>query len=130
MPISLETETRRSQLRRAKRAQRERLRQAGLAPSQAIVPQRLGIMLRECAKHQPLLARLQSWLELEIVEVAAWPQLTLLCWGRHEAWITGADALAIYERNWRFVDPDQLTPAEAALVAGLTERHGRGAFLG
>jgi hypothetical protein len=65
-----------------------------------------------------------------MIEVAAWPQLSLLCWGRHEPWISGADALATYERNWRFVAPEALTDAERALLHGLVERHGSGVFNG
>ncbi|MCC6196442.1 MAG: hypothetical protein IT518_18475 [Burkholderiales bacterium] len=67
---------------------------------------------------------------MEAIEVSAWPQLQLLCWGRHDQWISGADALAIYERNWRFVQPEALTAEETDLIRGLVDRHGGGVFNG
>jgi hypothetical protein len=74
--------------------------------------------------------QLRAWLTLEAIEVAAWPQLSPLCWGRHDQWISGADALATYGRNWRFVAQDMLTAAEENLIRGLVERHSKGAFNG
>lgn len=123
-------ETRRRQLRLAKRAQRSRQRQDGLVPCQVVVPKALAAPLREVAKRPDLTEQLRAWLALETIEVAAWPQLQLLCWGRHDRWISGADALAIYERNWRFAATDNLTAAEIGLIRGLAERHGKGVFNG
>lgn len=123
-------EKRRLQLRLAKREQRLRQRREGLVPCQVVVPKSLAASLREVAKRPDLTEQLRAWLTLEAIEVAAWPQLSLLCWGRHDQWISGADALATYERNWRFVAPDRLTAAEENLIRGLVERHGKGAFNG
>ena len=126
----LTLDKRRLQLRLAKREQRLRQRQEGLVPCQVVVPKALAASLREVAKRPDLTEQLRTWLTLEAIEVAAWPQLCLLCWGRHDQWISGADALATYERNWRFVAPDMLTAAEETLIRGLVERHGKGAFNG
>ena len=123
-------ENRRRQLRLAKREQRSRQRQDGLVPCQIVVPKALATSLREVAKRPDLTEQLRRWLALEAIEVAAWPQLSLLCWGRHDQWIAGADALATYERNWRFVTREALTAAEENLIRGLVERHGKGVFNG
>ena len=123
-------EKRRRQLRLAKRAQRSRQRQGGLVPCQVVVPMALAAPLREVAKRPDLTEALRAWLSLEAIEIAAWPQLQLLCWGRHDEWVSGADALAIYERNWRFATPGNLTAAEAELIRGLVKRHGNGVFNG
>jgi hypothetical protein len=83
-------------------------------------------LLREAAKRPDVMDRLRTWLAHEVVEIAAWPQLRELCWSRHDRWISGADALAIYERNWRFVSQESLTEAEARLIRDLAGRHGHG----
>ena len=123
-------EKRLRQLREAKRKQRSRQDQAGLVPCQVVVPRELAAPLREVARRPDLVEQPRAWLALEAIEVAAWPQLDHLCWGRHDRWISGADALATYERNWRFVAPEALTAAEAELIRGLVERHGKGVFNG
>jgi transcriptional regulator with XRE-family HTH domain len=64
------------------------------------------------------------------VRLADYPQLKALAWqtpGVEE--LTPAEALALYERNWRHVDPSRLTPNERALVRGLVERLGGGRLL-
>ena len=44
------------------------------------------------------------------VRVENYAQLRDLCWNRPaDTVLDGRDALAIYERNWRFVDRDALT---------------------
>ena len=132
MPTALQRATsanlakRREQLRRAKRDQRGRQRDAGLALCQLAVPRRIGELLREAAKHADVLHRLEPWLELEVVDITNWPQLQLLCWNRHERWIAGAEALALYERNWRFITPAELSPEEALFIERLAQRHGSG----
>jgi len=119
-------EKRRVQLRTAKREQRLRQRREGFVACQVVVPQALGKQLLEAAKRADVLTRLRAWLLPEIVEIVAWPQLQLLCWGRHDQWLSGADALAIYERNWRFIDQEALTAEERQLIHDLAARHGNG----
>jgi len=119
-------ERRRKQLRAAKREQRSRQKRRGLVPCQVVVPRVVAELLREAAKRPDVMDRLRTWLAPEVVEIAAWPQLRELCWSRHDRWISGADALAIYERNWRFVSQVSLTEAEARLIRDLAGRHGNG----
>ena len=62
---------------------------------------------------------------------ADFPGLRALAWNRDPLRaIPAAEAFALYERNWRHVDQTAFTAAERQLVARLTERFGRGAFLG
>lgn len=61
------------------------------------------------------------------VAVARYPQLHSLAWSRPPgAVLDGADALALYERNWRFIDAAALDPDERALIAALVARYGNG----
>ncbi|MFT6659172.1 hypothetical protein [Maritalea sp.] len=64
------------------------------------------------------------------VEIKDYPQLRQICWNRHDnAVVDGADALALYERNWRFVDQDAITRREKALVKLLADKFGNGCLL-
>lgn len=63
------------------------------------------------------------------VRLAEYPQLASLSWHRQGEALSEEEALALYERNWRHVDPSQLEPAERALIARLVQRHGKGALL-
>jgi hypothetical protein len=40
--------------------------------------------------------------------------------------LDGADALAIYERNWRFIVPEELTVEERQLLETLVADYGSG----
>lgn len=61
------------------------------------------------------------------VRVNEYPQLKELCWNRPaNALLEGADALAIYERNWRFVAPEELTAQEQEMLDNLVARYGNG----
>ncbi len=64
------------------------------------------------------------------VRVNQYPQLRRLCWNRpDDAVVDGETALALYERNWRFVDRDAITPREQKLLNRLVAVHGNGHFL-
>ncbi len=64
------------------------------------------------------------------VTVNQYPQLCLLCWNRpDDAVVDGETALALYERNWRFVDRDALTRHEHLLLDRLVAEYGNGHFL-
>lgn len=66
----------------------------------------------------------------EQIVPADYPELKQLVWSRNAARpISGEEALEFYERNWRFIDQDQLTPQEAALIRRLAERYGNGHLL-
>lgn len=56
-----------------------------------------------------------------------YPQLRDLCWNRpDDTVLDGADALAIYERNWRFVVLEELTAKERRLLDTLVADYGAG----
>lgn len=64
------------------------------------------------------------------VRVNTYPQLRQLCWNRpDDAVVDGETALALYERNWRFVDQDAITPREQKLLDRLVAECGNGHFL-
>jgi hypothetical protein len=61
------------------------------------------------------------------VRVGNFAQLRDLCWDRPSTTVLdGRDALAIYERNWRFVDKGDLTGEEQKLLDMLVARYGNG----
>ena len=62
-----------------------------------------------------------------LVQAENYPQLRLLCWNRADGGpISGLEALALYEANWRHVDQEALTPEEQALLKRLAEDYGNG----
>jgi hypothetical protein len=64
------------------------------------------------------------------IKVNAYPQLQVLCWNRaNDAVIDGAEALELYERNWRFVEQDALTADERQLLETLVADYGHGVLL-
>lgn len=61
---------------------------------------------------------------------ADFPELAKLAWSRDPARpIPPQEALALYERNWRHVDREHLTPGEARLIHDLAEEFGSGVLL-
>jgi hypothetical protein len=69
-------------------------------------------------------------LDSETVEVGCYPQLKLLCWNRRNDFLTAEDAWSLYERNWRFVEPNQLELSERQLIDTLSSRFGGGTMHG
>jgi len=64
------------------------------------------------------------------IQVRKYPQLRQLCWNRPtNAVVSGKTALAIYERNWRFVDQRAITVRERHLLSKLVDEHGHGHLL-
>lgn len=58
------------------------------------------------------------------------PELGMLVWNRDDARpIEREEAFEIYELNWRHVDVEHLTPAEARLIEALTQEFGQGHLL-
>ena len=69
--------------------------------------------------------RLPATLSLE-----GFPQLKRLAWQLHGVDdLSPAEALSLYERNWRHIDPAGLEPAERALVQALADQSGGGRLL-
>tara|TARA_E500000318_G_C3527122_1_gene198910 strand:+ start:227 stop:430 length:204 start_codon:yes stop_codon:yes gene_type:complete len=57
--------------------------------------------------------------------VKDYPQLHMLCWNRSDnALLDEDEALALYERNWRFIDQETVTVRERALINVLAKKHG------
>ena len=114
------------QLRQAKQRQRERDRAAGLVLYQTKLPAKLARRLKAGLKLPAFFERFKELLETELIEIANYPQLKQLCWNLQTEFLTRADALAIYERNWRFVDDRSLQPNERALIEQLVKEEGNG----
>jgi hypothetical protein len=58
--------------------------------------------------------------------LADYPELNALAWNRQCEMLRPEEALALYERNWRWVDEARLTEKERALIADLVRAHGNG----
>jgi hypothetical protein len=62
-----------------------------------------------------------------MIRIADYPQLQFIAWNRPgDVTISDADAFALYERNWRFVDQRALKERERALIRRLTDELGHG----
>jgi hypothetical protein len=61
------------------------------------------------------------------IPLASFPQLKLLAWNRNsDATLDEEEAFALYEREWRWVEQDQLQPQERELIARLMQQFGHG----
>jgi len=66
----------------------------------------------------------------EKIRLADYPQLKKLAWQLKDSTkVTAEEALDLYERNWRHVDPDKLSERERRLIEGLLEKLGRRGLL-
>lgn len=118
--------TRAEQLRAAKGAQRQRERRAGLTTVELRVPADQAARLRAAMNARGFRQALGRFLHDEVLDTGQWPTLRALAWNRADRWIPAAEALALYERNWRFVEPARLSREEAALIDELKNRFGKG----
>lgn len=116
------------QLRRAKRAQRERERAAGLVGVQLRVPATLAKRLRTAAASPMFATQMDRLLDDVVLDIERWPRLRELAWNRKDRWIPADEALSLYERNWRFIEGQTLDADEAALIERLKARYGSGVF--
>jgi hypothetical protein len=63
------------------------------------------------------------------LHIAEYPQLRLIAWNRQDDdFIEEGEALALYERNWRYVDQTQLSLKERQLIDRLVNQYGNGVF--
>lgn len=122
--------TRAEQLRLAKRAQRLRDAKAGQIEARIKLPQALAQRLTFAARQPGFISWLTECLVRETVEVGRYPQLKFLCWNRRSQFLTAQEAWSLYERNWRFVELDQLVPTERQLIDALRARFGGGVARG
>lgn len=114
------------QLRRAKRAQRERERAAGLVGVQLRVPAALAKRLRTAAASPTFARQMDRLLDDVVLDIERWPRLRQLAWNRKDRWIPAEEALSLYERNWRFIEGEPLGEDEEALIERLKARYGAG----
>jgi len=64
------------------------------------------------------------------VRLADFPQLARLAWQLHGVdELSPAEALNLYERNWRHIDRESMAPAERALLQALVDKLGGGRLL-
>lgn len=64
------------------------------------------------------------------VLIKDYPQLSLLAWQlRGVDTIPAREALSLYERNWRHLEPDKLTAKEQELIEALSKELGGGRLL-
>lgn len=118
--------TRAEQLRLAKRAQREREGKAGQTEVRIKLPRALAQRLMFASRQQGFVDVLTQLLDAETIDVKRYPQLQFLCWNRRDHFLTPQDAWSLYERNWRFVETNQLEPSERQLIEILSARFGGG----
>ena len=118
------TKDRAAQLREAKRRQRERQRRAGIVPVQLELSVEQAERLRAARRAPTFVADLEAFLDEAVIDLQAWPALRELAWNRRDRWIPADEALALYERNWRFVDADRLGDPEKRLIERLRARYG------
>jgi hypothetical protein len=63
------------------------------------------------------------------IHIAEYPQLRLIAWNRKDDDLIDEDeALALYERNWCYVDRAQLTDKEQQFIERLVIQYGNGVF--
>ena len=61
------------------------------------------------------------------LRISEYPQLRLIAWNRRDDDVIGGDeALALYERNWCYVDRANLTDKEQQLIDRLVVQYGNG----
>lgn len=118
--------SRKEQLRRAKRAQRERERRAGLVNVQLTLPKEMARKLGVARRAPDFLRLLDTALERMVVRIRDYDQLRDLAWNRTDEFIPAKEAFQLYERNWRLIEPAALTPKERALIEHLKAEFGGG----
>lgn len=118
--------SRAEQLRRAKRAQRAREREAGLVNVQLKLPRGLADKLAVARRAHDFNELLETTLDGLVVRIADYPQLRDLAWNRADEYLPAREAFQLYERNWRLVEVDRLEPHERALIDRLKDEFGGG----
>jgi hypothetical protein len=120
------TEPRAEQLRRAKRAQRERQRAADIIEIQLALPRNVAAKLAAARRAAAFATDLDAALDHLVVRLADYPQLQDLAWNRVDEFIPAKEAFQLYERNWRFILPGQLDERERQLIDRLKAQFGSG----
>lgn len=67
------------------------------------------------------------WAQIMNTRIDTMPQLRQICWNRRaDGTVTDEEALALYERNWDFVDIDAMGAEERAFLDHLVVTVGHG----
>lgn len=119
-----QTDRRAEQLRAAKRAQRERERARGMVPVQFVLPESLAAQLAVARRNPDFEQALGRFLDEQVIDVARYPQLALLCWNRRGTRMPAREAHLLYEGNRRFIDVARMDVGEKALFEALAARYG------
>lgn len=118
--------TRQTQLRQAKQRQRERERTAGLGVYPIKLPRPYLERLKAGMRDPRFVQHLCAFLDHEMVRIADYPALRLICWNTAATYLARADTFALYERNWRHIDVGGLTDEERAFIDTLAAQFGNG----
>ncbi len=114
------------QLRHAKQKQRAQQRRAGLVHIQLVVPVATAERLAVVRESGALIEFLNDALDRHVVRIADYPALADVAWNLADKLIPAREAFALYERNWRHIRSEKLTPLETQLIARLTQEFGNG----
>jgi len=125
-PAPKTRDLRAEQLRAGKRRQRARERAAGLTHIQLTLPDQIAKKLAVAARLGEFPKELEGLLDHVVIRPRDYPMLADIAWNLHEEYIPARNALALYERNWRFVDLERMQARERALLHDLAERFGSG----
>ena len=117
---------RREQLRLAKRRQRAREKQRGMAIYQLRLPRNLAEKLKAGVQHADFSDALHTFIDRQIIHADDYENLQLLAWNRAIRFMTRADAFRLYENNWRHVDTNTMSANERDLLMGLAKEFGNG----
>lgn len=64
-----------------------------------------------------------------MIRISDYPQLSSIVWNRQkDDLLDESEALALYERNWAYVDKSELSAHEVAFLKQLAEQYGNGCF--
>ena len=118
--------TRQDQLRNAKRAQRARQKRAGLVDIQLTLPEQTAEKLRIARRTTDFARLLDAALDNMIIKISDYEQLSDLAWSRTDGFIPAKEAFQLYERNWRFIEPEKLSRTERELIERLKSEFGNG----
>lgn len=122
--------TRKQQLRLAKQRQRARERQAGYDLYQVRLEAHLIKKLKIGMRDPEFVEQFSRFLESEIIDIRAYPNLNLVAWNRHQPLMTRQTAFRLYERNWRLLSSDDFDVDERDFLDELKSEFGRGVISG
>ena len=117
---------RREQMRLAKRRQRAREKQRGVATYQMRLPSRLAEKLKAGARRAGFMEALHAFIDREILCIDDYENLRLIAWNRAGRFMTRAEAFQLYECNWRHVDRNGMDAKERDLIEQLAREFGNG----